>query len=111
MRSSFRTMALFRRGLRAGGCELHERQRNPLGRDDHPSGSCPVGRLHVELRPGTRKSDDAKLFVLTLTARGEPPSPDAAGLLAFHDLGHEWIVRGFTDLTTERMHEEWGRYQ
>ncbi len=71
----------------------------------------PVGRLHAELRPGTRKSDDAKLFVLTITARGEPTSLDTDGLLAFHDLGHEWIVRGFTELTTERMHEEWERYQ
>jgi len=76
-----------------------------------PEGGDPVGRLHVELSPGTRKSDDAKLFVLTLTARGEPPSQDLDGLLAFHDLGREWIVRGFTDLTTERMHKEWERYQ
>ncbi len=71
----------------------------------------PVGRLHMELRPGTRRSDAVKLFVLTLTARGEPTSPDIDGLLAFHDLGREWIVRGFTDLTTEQMHEEWERYQ
>ncbi|MGK2957713.1 MAG: TIGR04255 family protein [Acidimicrobiales bacterium] len=75
-------------------------------RDDKP-----IGRFHVELNSGTRKSDDAKLFVLTLTARGEPLGSDIEGLLAFHDLGHEWIVRGFTDLTTERMHEEWERYQ
>lgn len=71
----------------------------------------PVGRLHVELSPATRKSDNAKLFVLTLTARGEPRSADMDGLLAFHDLGHEWIVRGFTDLTTERMHEKWEHYR
>lgn len=70
----------------------------------------PIGRLHADLSPGTRISDNAKLFVLTMTVRGEPVNSED-DLLAFHDLGHEWIVRGFTDLTTERMHEEWERYQ
>jgi len=29
--------------------------------------------------------------------------------MEWFDLGHEWIVKGFTDFTTEHMHEIWGR--
>jgi hypothetical protein len=46
---------------------------------------------------------------LTLTARGAPIGAGVAGALEFLDLGRRWIVRGFADLTTERMHIAWRR--
>lgn len=69
----------------------------------------PAGRLHAQLQPAFRTTDTLPIFVLTLTARGAPTSTDDEGILRFFDLGHEWIVRGFAELTTPRMHQVWGR--
>lgn len=66
------------------------------------------GRLTVSANPAFRKPDKHPLVVLTLTARGAPISPGIEGVLGFFDLGREWIVRGFVDLTTEEMHRIWG---
>jgi uncharacterized protein (TIGR04255 family) len=67
------------------------------------------GRFHVALQPVIRNADAASALQLTLTARGQPSNGDLADVLAWFDLGHEWIVRGFTDLTTDQMHKAWGR--
>ena len=69
----------------------------------------PIGRLHVSLVPAYRRSDQAPMFVLTLTARGKPASNSADGAFNFLDIGREWIVRGFTSLTTKEMHNVWRR--
>lgn len=70
-----------------------------------------VGRLHVSLQPAYRANENTEtgIFVLTLTARGKPLGKGLDGALAFLDLGHEWIVRGFADLTTPEMHQVWQR--
>ena len=68
----------------------------------------PVGRLHVNLQPARRVSDNTPIFAMNLTARGKPLSDGIEGAMKFIDLGHERIVQGFTALTTERMHKEWG---
>jgi hypothetical protein len=49
------------------------------------------------------------MFLLTLTARGRPGSDGIPGVLQFLDVGREWIVRGFTSITTATMHKIWGR--
>lgn len=69
-----------------------------------------LGRLHVSLQPAYRTkkgsgSEDA-ILVLTLTARGKPLDNTTDGALAFLDIGHEWIVRGFAELTTPAMREK-----
>jgi hypothetical protein len=69
----------------------------------------PAGRLYVELQPAFRKPDFAPVLILTLTARGAPLGPGRAGILKFFDLGREWIVRGFTSITTAEMHNIWRR--
>jgi hypothetical protein len=46
-----------------------------------------------------------------MIARGKPLSPDVDGALRFLNIGHEWIVRGFTELTTPEMHSKWDRKQ
>jgi uncharacterized protein (TIGR04255 family) len=66
-----------------------------------------VGRLHAEVQPAFRGSHP--IFLLNLTARGAPIGPGLEGALAFLDVGHEWIVRGFVDITAERMHQAWER--
>jgi uncharacterized protein (TIGR04255 family) len=76
----------------------------------HDGNQEPIGRLHVSLQPAYHQPDGEPIFVLNLTARGAPLSPDLEGVYRFLDTGHEWVVRGFTDLTTSRMHEVWERY-
>lgn len=67
------------------------------------------GRLHINLQPAIRKRDAKEIFQLVLTARGIPASSKLEDILGWFDLGHEWIVRGFADFTTEEMHKIWGR--
>jgi uncharacterized protein (TIGR04255 family) len=67
----------------------------------------PLGRLHVSIQPGWLKPENAPMYVLELTARGAPVGADVAGARSFFDIGHDWIVRGFKDLTTSTMHETW----
>lgn len=67
------------------------------------------GRLHIEFKPAIRRSDSKRIILLTLTARGAPGSSKIADVLAWFDLGREWIVRGFTAFTSNKMHNEWGR--
>lgn len=67
------------------------------------------GRLHVTALPGLRRSDGLPILALNLTARGFPLGDGENGIMEFMRLGREWVVRGFVDVTTERMHEVWGR--
>jgi uncharacterized protein (TIGR04255 family) len=69
----------------------------------------PRGRLHVSLVSGILREGSKHMLALTLTARGAPMGSGVAGALEFLDLGRRWIVRGFADLTTDRMHRAWGR--
>jgi uncharacterized protein (TIGR04255 family) len=66
------------------------------------------GRLHVTIGHGIRKTDQQRIIVLELTARGSA-KPDWADMDEWFALGHEWIVRGFTDLTSQAAHLKWGR--
>lgn len=67
------------------------------------------GRLHVASQPAVRRDDGKPVMQLTLTARGKPVSSNVRDIVQWFDIGHEWIVRGFVDITTETMHEVWGR--
>lgn len=67
------------------------------------------GRLHVALQHVLRNTDGKELLQLTLTARGCPKSSSLEDLLAWFDIGREWVVRGFADVTTETAHTVWGR--
>jgi uncharacterized protein (TIGR04255 family) len=69
----------------------------------------PNGRLHVSAKEAVRRKDGARLLILELTARGRPEGERLDGVLRFMDRAHEWIVRGFTDVTSPLMHELWGR--
>lgn len=67
------------------------------------------GRLHVTLEPKIRRRDRKVVLQLSLLARGKPASSDLRDVLDWFDLGREWIVRGFAELTTKSMHTRWER--
>lgn len=71
----------------------------------------PVGRLIIESDPGYSLGDNEPVILLKLTARGEPEGPSLDGMVRFLRRGRIWIVSGFADLTTSKMHVEWGRKQ
>ena len=72
-------------------------------------GKEPAGRLHVAARPAVLKKDNTPIVSFNLTARGRPESADVDGVLRFLDVGREWIVRAFDELTTSSMHTVWGK--
>jgi len=69
----------------------------------------PVGRLHVQGSIVVNRETEQKALRLTLTARGQPLGTDVEGVLAFFNLGREYIVKGFASFTTPQMHRSWGR--
>jgi hypothetical protein len=68
-----------------------------------------LGRLHISLQPAIKMPEGSPLLRLTLTARGKLESSDTESILDSLDLGHEWIVRGFTDFTSSEAHKMWKR--
>ena len=68
------------------------------------------GALHVTYKHGKRVSDKKDVLILDLTARGAA-KPDGSDMEDWFELAHEWIVRGFTDLTSVLAHKRWGRAQ
>lgn len=69
----------------------------------------PIGRLHINAHTAINLERGNPIVVLNLTARGMPFTPDIDGVLSFMDLGREWVVRGFADVTTSQMHKAWER--
>ena len=74
-------------------------------------GGDPIGRLHVSAQTAFDTDRQEPIVAIHLTARGAPLSQDAEGVIGFLDLGREWIVRGFADVTTPVMHKVWERTQ
>ncbi len=69
-----------------------------------------IGRLIVSLRPAI-SPDELRVLRLEITARGAPITPDLEGVGRFFDFGRDAIVRGFTAITTNEMHELWERHR
>jgi len=71
----------------------------------------PVGRLTATVAtlflPGSREH----LLQLDLTARGFPGSAGLPGVLAFHQMAHEQLVRCFAAMTEPAAHKKWERWQ
>lgn len=67
------------------------------------------GRLHVTLNTATIADRGRSLLVLELRARGMPKQLSASAVDNWYGVAHEWIVRGFTDLTSADAHKHWGR--
>jgi uncharacterized protein (TIGR04255 family) len=54
-----------------------------------------------------KRQDATDLLVLNMACAG--PASSKFTLREWFETAHEWIVRGFTDLTTSEAHKEWGR--
>lgn len=65
------------------------------------------GTLTISLQPGVRQSDGKTTLQLVVAAKCRPLSSGTADLLSSFDLCREWVVEGFTDFTTEDMHQIW----
>lgn len=69
-----------------------------------------AGRLHVSVGHGIRFPDGKDIIQMSLTARGAPaPSSSQEDICRWFDLGREWVVRRFVELTTAEMHSQWRR--
>ena len=75
-----------------------------------PDGEGAVSRLYVVANPGFDQSG-RPILGLTLTARGGLGQGAAGSLLSRLDVGREWIVRGFAEVTSKTMHRHWEREQ
>lgn len=71
-------------------------------------GGCAIGRLYTAISPAFRPDTQLPLYAMNMTARiGCPGGIDFPAALDALDVAHDWIVRGFADLTTDAMHSEW----
>ena len=73
----------------------------------HDQYNTPKGRLHINVEPGF--SDRNPIYLMKLTARGEPQGVDATEIIKTMDVWHEWVVRGFATMTSPEMHDAWRR--
>ena len=67
------------------------------------------GKLILQLQPVTRTEDEKEVLQLQITAIGKPASSEIEDLLTWFDFGREWAVQSFLALTSEKMHEFWGK--
>ncbi|MEE8553791.1 MAG: TIGR04255 family protein [Desulfobacterales bacterium] len=67
------------------------------------------GRLIVSQKHGVRKEDQVPVLFLELKVLGIDNSVKKSGIRDWFDISHEWIVRGFADITTPEIHELWER--
>src|SRR5438132_1441838 len=69
-----------------------------------------TARMHVSIRDGRRKDDMKPVFLFELTVRGFPGDQSRNEMWKWFDIAREWIVRGFTDLTTDDIQRKvWRR--
>ena len=68
---------------------------------------APRGRLLVTVQPWPGEP----ALRLDVAARGAPAAADFKSAADFLDEGREAIVHGFTAITTDQMHKNWGRVQ
>ncbi len=71
-----------------------------------------LGRLYATIQTGAvRGSEKKPVIVFDLTVRGMT-NQYLPNMKDWFDLAHEWIVKGFTDLTSKKMQNEvWRRLQ
>lgn len=67
------------------------------------------GRLYVSTTPVIRHSDMKLITQLSVTAKVLVASNSEDDMVEAIGLAHEWGVKGFKEITTEKMHEIWGK--
>ncbi len=69
------------------------------------------GTLSVNISPAKHAKDARQLLLLEMSARGLPAEAPRKHMVNWFSHAHEWIVRGFEDLTSnEAQTELWGKY-
>ena len=69
-----------------------------------------AGKLSVSVREAKRKTDGSAAILLELGVKGRAQETDDRAIVEWFELAHEWIVRAFTDLTTDEMQKKvWKR--
>jgi hypothetical protein len=68
----------------------------------------PAGRMYVSASPAFRL-DGLPIYIMSLVSRMIPTAgaEDMTAVWTSLDMGREWIVRGFKQLTTEDMQRYW----
>ena len=61
------------------------------------------GRLHVSIQTGFKRPENIPLIVLEMKARGMAQSPSVDAMANWFGVAHEWIVRGFSDITDKKL--------
>jgi len=73
-----------------------------------PGKEQPRGRLNFTTIAAHRNADSVPIWAITLTARVLAENGDGIDrALEALDVGHEWVVNGFRELTSGKMHERW----
>ncbi len=67
------------------------------------------GHMIVNLKQATKTEEKTPLLVLELKTGGISESTNNTATREWFDLAHEWIVRGFTDLTRSEIQKIWER--
>jgi uncharacterized protein (TIGR04255 family) len=68
------------------------------------------GRLHASIRHGIRQPDQP-ILLFDLTCRGLRQDRSRSEMWTWFNLAHEWIVRGFADLTSSEVQKSiWRRF-
>jgi uncharacterized protein (TIGR04255 family) len=65
-----------------------------------------TGRLHATIRDAIKADERTPILQLEMTARGIPSSTARDAMRTWFDMAHEWIVRGFADLTAETVRRD-----
>jgi uncharacterized protein (TIGR04255 family) len=68
------------------------------------------GRLHLTIRNAIRRNDGHPIFLFELLVRGIGNYTSLEAIWSWFDQAHEWIVQGFTDLTSSKIQNDiWRR--
>jgi uncharacterized protein (TIGR04255 family) len=67
------------------------------------------GRLYINMQPVFRHSDAKVVLQLSVSAKVRLASNSKTGMNEALKLGHDWVVCGFADFTSAKIHETWQR--
>ena len=68
-----------------------------------------AGRLHITIQTAFKLPERSPVLVLEMKARGIAADRSVDSVWRWFDLAHEWIVRGFADITDTKIQQKlWG---
>lgn len=70
----------------------------------------PIGRLYLAANPSLDPKTLLPIYLVTLTGHVVPDEPGRDAAVRALDTAHDWIVKGFEDITTQEMHRVWDHH-